>query len=69
MIEETIFNNGDDFFNSLQADIASARKFIHLETYIFDQDLTGNRILSLLAEAANRGVHTQLLLNKIDSSA
>lgn len=69
MIKETVFNNGDDFFNQLKKSITEARRSIHLETYIFDQDVSGNIILNLLATAANRGVRVQLLLDGVGCAA
>ncbi len=66
-MNETIYTNGDDFFNSLKKSIAEAKKFIHLESYIFEQDQIGKTILSLLAQAVQRGVRVQLLLDGIGS--
>lgn len=66
---ETIYNNGDHFFDSLKNSIAEAKTFIHLETYIFEQDRTGLAILNLLAEAAQRGVSVQLLLDGLGSAS
>ena len=64
-MNETIYINGDDFFNSLKKSIIEAKSFIHLETYIFEQDQTGKVILVLLAEAVKRGVRVQLLLDGV----
>ncbi len=69
MNTEVIFNNGDEFFNQLKKSISEAKQFIHLETYIFDQDPSGHEILSLLAAAAERGARVQLLLDGVGSAS
>lgn len=61
--EEILFSEGDEFFSSLLSLIQSAKKTIKIETYIFEQDHLGNRLLSHLQEAANRGVEIKLLLD------
>ena len=66
--EEILFLNGDSFFKDLSQAIFTAKISIHLETYIFDQDQLGNRILQLLAETAARGVQVRLLLDGVGSS-
>lgn len=67
--EEVIYNNGDDFFTELLACISNAQSTIQFETYIFDQDYLGNRILQALAIAVQRGVRVQLLLDGVGSSS
>ena len=67
--DEVIFNNGDDFFNELLECISKAKKSIQFETYIFDQDTIGFKILQALAAAAQRGVLVQLLLDGVGSAA
>ncbi len=67
MFRETIFNNGDDFFKSLIESILKAKDFIHIETYIFEQDSFGSAVLIQLAAAASRGVRVQLLLDGVGS--
>lgn len=69
MSDEIIFNNGDDYFNELLSAIRNAKKSIQFETYIFDQDAIGFKILDELANAAKRGVHIQLLLDGVGSSS
>jgi cardiolipin synthase len=67
-IDETIFNQGDDFFAAFEQAIQKAKQSIHVETYIFDLDTLGLKILDLLARAAKRGVQVKLLLDGIGSS-
>lgn len=68
-LEETIYNNGDDYFDALLGAIAQAKATIQLETYIFDQDVLGIKILEALVLAADRQVKVQLLLDGVGSSA
>ena len=67
-MDETVYIDGDDFFNSLKNSLINAKSSIHLETYIFEQDQTGLTILNLLADAVRRGVRVQLLLDGLGSA-
>ena len=69
MYEEITFTNGDDYFQAVKDAISSAKNFIHIESYIFDQDSLGLDILELLVKAKERGVRVQLLLDGVGSSA
>ncbi len=69
MSDEIVISTGDDYLIELKKSIDSAKTFIHLETYIFDQDETGLELLNLLVAAAARGVRTQLLIDGVGSSA
>ena len=66
-IHETIFNDGDAFFAAFERAIQNAEASIYVETYIFDLDVLGLRILHTLVEAANRGVKVYLLMDGIGS--
>lgn len=61
--EEIIFNDGDAFYRDLLDTITRAQKIIRIETYIFDQDILGLKILQALSEAADRGVMVKILLD------
>lgn len=61
--EEEIFNDGDAFFTHLLESIANAKKTISIETYIFDLDPLGEKVLLALEQAADRGVIVKLLLD------
>lgn len=54
---------GGDYFPALEAAMDAAREEIYLETYIFANDSTGERIAAALARAAARGVATHVLLD------
>jgi cardiolipin synthase len=62
-IEETLFTNGSDYFRALLRDIDRAQHAIYLETYIFEKDLLGQRVVDALIRAANRGVLVRVLVD------
>ena len=47
-MSETIFNDGDSYFNSLKQEIENAKSSIFLETYIFQLDDLGLQSLDQL---------------------
>jgi len=59
----TLVKGGQDFFSLLEQLIANAQYTIHLQTYIFINDETGQRIASAMKAAAKRGVKVYLLLD------
>lgn len=67
--KETVFHDGDAFFDAFCAAIAQAKKTIDLETYIFDKDSLSKRIVKCLCKAADRGVKVRLLLDGFGSSS
>ena len=62
-IQETIFNDGEAYFDALLKDIHKARSSIELETYIFDNDSLGQKIAAALIEAQKRRVHVRVLVD------
>ena len=61
--EETLFQDGDSYFSDILNSIQTAKKTIKIETYIFDRDELGEKILNALRDAAERGVKVRLLLD------
>lgn len=61
--------SGADYFSRLEKLINTSNKEIHLQTYIFDTDTTGLRIVEALKRAANRGVKIFLLLDGFGSNS
>ena len=59
--------NGEQFFPALEREIDAAASEIHLETYIFEADATGERIAQALIRAARRGVAVRLLVDGFGS--
>jgi cardiolipin synthase len=63
-----LLQTGDEYFPALIADVDAAREEVHLETYIFEDDLTGRRVADALARAARRGVTVRLLVDGFGAS-
>jgi cardiolipin synthase len=62
-----IIRGGADYFNCIEAIADSARYVLHLQTYIFDGDETGQRVVDALVRAAQRKVAVYLLLDSFAS--
>ncbi|HUR12056.1 MAG TPA: phospholipase D-like domain-containing protein [Flavitalea sp.] len=58
-----LIRGGVDYFNKLEEIIDGATETIHLQTYIYDADETGNRINNALIRAAGRGVKVFVLID------
>ena len=63
----TLIRNGVEYFPALEAELDAAREEIHLETYIFESDRTGQAIAAALARAARRGVATYVMVDGFGS--
>ena len=63
-----LLQNGADFFPALCRAIDAARVSVHLETYIFLVDRTGERVLQSLEQAARRGVKVRVVLDGFGSA-
>ena len=63
----TIFNTGEDKFNSLKHEIRKAKKHIHLEYYIVKNDIIGNEIKDLLIEKSKEGVAVKFIIDRVGS--
>jgi cardiolipin synthase len=63
----TIFNNGDQYFQSLIEDIRIAKKSITIETYIFSLDELTRNILEELGKARSRGVDVKIIVDGFGS--
>lgn len=63
----TLLRSGVEYFPALEAEFDAARREIHLETYIFEDDASGRAIASALARAARRGVATHVMLDGFGS--
>ena len=64
-----LVHSGEDYFLRLEKLVERAEKEIHLQTYIFENDETGNRIAACLKGAAQRKVKVYVLLDAYGSSA
>lgn len=66
---EEVFHSGDAFFSALLAEFSRARESILLETYIFELDSLGLRMLEALKDAAARGVKVRVMVDGVGSPA
>ncbi|WP_179020685.1 cardiolipin synthase ClsB [Winogradskyella forsetii] len=64
-----LLHSGEEYFLRLKKVIQNAQKEIHLQTYIFEDDETGNDIAGCLKEAAQRNVKVYVLLDAYGSAA
>lgn len=65
----TLLRSGAEYFPALATAIASARREIHLETYIFADDPTGRRITDALVQAVARGVTARVVIDGFGSAS
>jgi cardiolipin synthase len=63
----TLLESGRAYFPALEAACDAAAIEIHVETYIFEDDVAGQRIAGALMRAAQRGVATHLLVDGFGS--
>ncbi|MGL5086593.1 MAG: cardiolipin synthase [Clostridium sp.] len=61
--------NGEEKFNDLLSDIKNAKKFIHIEYYIFRLDHLGSEILEALRLKVEEGVEVRLLVDGMGSKS
>jgi cardiolipin synthase A/B len=66
--EVRLLEMGATFFPALLEEIAGAHERIYLETYIFQNDVTGKKLAHALAEAAQRGVAVHLVIDGFGSA-
>jgi cardiolipin synthase A/B len=59
----TLLENGEAYFPALEAAFDRAKHDIYLETYIYEQDATGQRIADALKRAVDRGVKVYVLID------
>jgi len=62
-----LLQSGEEFFAQLRDALASARQFVHFQTYIFRPDASGLRLVEQLAAVAARGVEVRLLYDSFGS--
>lgn len=61
--EIVLLESGDAYFMALARSIEAARNTIFVETYIFNDDASGQRIARALQDAVARGVRVHLLVD------
>lgn len=65
---ESLFVDGDDYFSEVFSSIQKAQHSIYLESYIFESDSLGRRLMRALLDAQNRGVDVKLLIDGVGSA-
>ena len=63
----TFYNNGIDKFDALIEEIQKAKKYIHLQYYIFMDDTIGTKIKNLLIEKSKEGLEVRVLYDDVGS--
>ena len=63
-----VLANGDQLFPPMLAAIASARRRISFETYIYQRGSVGEQFTSALERAAQRGVQVNLVVDAMGSN-
>ena len=63
----TLLQNGEAYFPAVEAAFDRARFDIYLETYIYKNDATGQRIADALRRAVLRGVNVYVLIDGFGS--
>ena len=62
-----LLKNGKEYFAAVIQSIKQAKQSIFVEAYIFSRDVTGEKILVALKEAAKKGIEVYLLLDGFGS--
>ncbi|MDE7452217.1 MAG: cardiolipin synthase [Paramuribaculum sp.] len=62
-----IFHRGDEKFEALLRDLASAKKYINLQYYIFQDDAIGTKVCDILIDRARAGVKVRVIYDHIGS--
>ena len=62
-----IFFNGEDKFKHLIYDLKNAKKYIHIQYYIFKRDNLGKEIIEILEDKAREGVEVRFLVDSMGS--
>lgn len=65
--DETLFFEGDPYFEGMLLACAKAQSSIDFETYIFKIDALGQRITEALIQAAERGVYVRAIVDGVGS--
>jgi cardiolipin synthase len=58
-----LYRSGAAAFAAIEQEIAEARHHVHVESYIWDADVTGRRLRDLLVERARDGIQVRVLVD------
>ncbi len=59
----TLLNNGAEYFPALIGAIDGAKRDVHLESYLFENDDAGRAVVGAMVRAAQRGVTVRVLVD------
>lgn len=62
-----LVHSGEDYFSRLERIISDSKIEIHIQTYIFNYDTIGKKIIAALKKAASRNVNIYILLDGFGS--
>lgn len=62
-----VYVNGEDKFKQLIEDIKNAKRFIHIQYYIFKNDMLGKEIIRELTKKAEEGLEVRMLVDSMGS--
>lgn len=62
-----VYVNGEDKFKQLIEDIKNAKRYIHIEYYIFKNDMLGKEIIRELTKKAEDGLEVRMLVDSMGS--
>lgn len=65
--EVQIFTNGKDKFDAFKKDLIEAKRYIHIQYYIIENDKIGNEIAEILKEKVREGVKVRVLYDHVGS--
>lgn len=65
--EVSIFDNGEELFESMINDLKLAEKMIHMEYFIWRSDKLGKKIKDILIKKAKEGVKVRLIFDGVGS--
>lgn len=65
--EVQIFTNGKDKFEAFKHDLLDAKRYIHIQYYIIENDKIGNEIGDILKEKVKEGVSVRVLYDHVGS--
>lgn len=63
----SLVHSGEDYFSRLEQLILESKTEIHIQTYIFEDDVIGNKIIEALKVAASRNVKIYILIDGFGS--
>lgn len=62
-----LFTTGKEFFDSMFVEVEKARKYVHVEFYIFNSDTIGSKFIEILKRKAKEGVKVRVIIDDVGS--